>query len=75
MKVVGFEKRLVKSKQTGNEYEAALIYVEEQNSRGAGMRTESIFTTADRVPGTLQIGSEIRILYNRWGRVESIEVV
>lgn len=75
MKVVGFEKRLTKSKTTGNEYEAAIIYVEEANTRGSGMRTESIFTTSDRVPGSLQLGSEIRVLYNRWGRVESIEVI
>ena len=75
MKVVGMEKRKVKSKRTGNEYDAATIYMEEPCKNGFGVRTESVFTTVERVDNRIQLGSEVRIVYNRFGSVESIDLV
>ena len=75
MKVVGFEKKTLKSKKTGNEFNSATVYLEEPCKNGVGMRTESVFTFEDRVPDDLKIGSEVKVLYNRYGSVESIEIL
>lgn len=75
MKVVGYEVRESTSKKTGTKYQAAILYLEEPLKNGRGMRTESIYTLAERIPPDVTIGTEIRVLYNRYGSVESVEIV
>lgn len=75
MKVIGMRKFEYTSKRTGNKYSAANIYCSYEAADTLGVRCESVFLAADKVPGSLQLGSEINILYNRFGNVESIELV
>lgn len=75
MKVIGMRKFEYTSKKSGNKYQSANIYCTYESPDTLGLRCESVFLSADKVPGDLQIGSEIRVLYNRFGNVEALEMV
>lgn len=75
MKVIGMRKFEYTSKRTGNKYTAGNIYCSYEANDTLGVRCESVFLSADKIPGDLQIGSEINVLYNRFGNVEAIEMV
>lgn len=75
MKVIGMRKFEYTSKKSGIKYQSANIYCTYESSDTLGLCCESVFLSADKVPGELQIGSEIRVIYNRFGSVDAIEMV
>lgn len=78
MKVVGKQAVDYKSKKTGNPVTGVTLHCTVPNDRVNGLAVETIFISgkseqyeaADKLP----LGSEIIILYNRYGQVDDIRV-
>ena len=75
MNVVGMRKFDYTSKRSGESYAAATLFCTEQRKNVVGMACFDLFCHADIVPPELSIGDEVKCLYNRFGGVESIEIV
>ena len=75
MKVVGMRKFLYTSKKTGSTYPAANLFCTEERNNVNGVAAFDLFVNAERVPGDLQVGSEIVCFYNRFGSIEEIRLV
>lgn len=75
MKVIGMRKFEYTSKKTGNTFPAANLYVTEERNNVVGLSCFDIFVRAELVPPELTVGDEVRCSYNRFGRVESIDLV
>lgn len=73
--VVGIRRAERTSKQTGKPYSGINLYCTYESPSIDGLGVENFFAMADRVPPGIRIGSIVRPLYNRWGKIESIEVV
>lgn len=75
MKVVGMRKFLYTSKKTGRTYPAANLFCTEERNNVNGVASFDLFVNAERVPGDVQVGSEIVCFYNRFGSIEEIRLV
>lgn len=74
MKVIGMKEQERTSKSTGRSYMAVYLHCtyEDRSVRGQGV--ERLFCMKEAVAPGINIGDEIRVLYNRFGNVESVEL-
>ena len=75
MKVIGMRKFDYKSKRTGETYPAANLFCTEERKDVAGLACFDLFCKAELVPPDLSVGDDAKCFYNRFGGVESIEIV
>lgn len=75
MKVIGMRKFEYTSKKSGRTFPAANLYVTEERDNVVGLSCFDLFVRAEIVPPDLTVGDEVRCFYNRFGSVESIDVV
>lgn len=75
MNVIGMRKFEYKSKRSGEIYPAANLYCTEDRKGVAGKACFDLFCKAELVPGDLAVGDEVRVFYNRFGSVESMEII
>lgn len=76
MKILGIEQVNYTSKKTGRDVHAVRLYCSEPARNVQGVRVDTLFVPQvifDSV--AVQVGDEIRPLYNRFGRVEAVEVL
>lgn len=76
MKILGIENVNYTSKKTGRDIHAVRLHCSESARNVQGERVETLFVPQvvfDSTP--VQVGDEIRPLYNRFGRVEAVEVL
>lgn len=78
VKVVGKQNVDYMSKKTNQQVTGITLHIIGQNSRVEGMAVDTIFVSGKSATfntvASLPIGSEIDVLYNRWGNVETVEV-
>jgi len=73
--VIGIRRAERTSKKTGNKYIGVNLFCTYESQSVEGLGTESFFATAANVPPEVHVGSIIRPYYNRFGSIESFEVV
>lgn len=75
-KLIGFRRFQYKRKSDGQMVDACNLYVTFTGGKDVvGEACEAIFCKSDCVPKGLQVGDSVRIYYNRFGGVETVEVV
>lgn len=75
MKVIGIRRFPYTSKRTGETYPACNLFCTETRRNVEGEACFDLFCRAELVPDVLMVGDEVHCSYNRFGSVESIEVV
>lgn len=78
--IVGIEKTKFKPKDSENEIEGATFYVTAPFSpgRGEGNRTDRFFMTVEKMSTlafTPAVGQTIELLFNKWGKVETLRLI
>lgn len=75
VKCIGIRRFDYTSKKTGQTYPAASIFCTEERKNVAGLAAFDLFVRQELLPDDIIPGSELRVSYNRFGGVESIEVL
>lgn len=75
MQVVGIRKVHYVSKKTGREVFGTEFHVTENRQDTIGLATEKVFCGSKVQTEHISVGNEIRVLYNRFGQVDFIEVI
>ena len=78
-KIVGTQDTAFKTKD-GQMMEGKTVYTEQSipPGRGAGYRTDKFFLSAAKLAALdfqPSVGDTVQVLYNRWGRVQTIRLV
>ena len=72
-KVIGYRYFDYTSRKTGRTYPAVTVYLVEDLANGVGQSCFDVFMPSDRLGGYQPaLNDEVRIMYNRYGSVESI---
>lgn len=72
MKIVGIKHSTIKFKD-GNQVTGYNLFLSEPREGVQGVATESVFVSDQRIaPYSPVLGDNVRIYYNRWGKVESV---
>lgn len=78
MKVVGIQRNMNFKAQDGNQVTGMNIYLTQEKHNVEGVATDKVFVSSTKECyaslANLKIGSEVQLLYNRWGKVESVIV-
>ena len=74
-KVIGFQKIDFKDQKTGNQVQGYSLFVTSapDNDKIVGTKCEKIFIASQYVDYVPALGDDIMILYNRYGKVSSIQ--
>lgn len=72
--VGGIQKITGTSKKTGNPYSGFRLYCEEDRKNVDGHACYNLYVSDDKFPAGLMVGDQIRVCYNRFGKIDSIEV-
>jgi hypothetical protein len=75
MKVIGIGRSNRTSKTTGREYTAVNVYCTYGMNGIDGLACEAVFCTSAAVPDGIKVGDRVRVLYNKFGHVEKVEIV
>jgi len=75
MKVIGIKEQERTSKSTGNKYTAVYLHCTYPDKNMQGQGVERLFCKKENVAPNIRIGDEIKVSYNRFGNVESVEKV
>lgn len=73
MKFVGVRFGDRVSKTTGNTYKAANVYLTYKANNIDGVGTTEVFCKADSIQLDVNIGDEVNVFYNKYGKVDKIE--
>lgn len=73
MKIIGIRYGDRTSKTTGNIYRAANVYLTFAGRNIDGLGCKEIFCKADSIDSDVSIGDEVNVLYNQYGKVDTIE--
>ncbi len=76
MKYVGFMKSSFKDRNSGREVEFAKIYVTYEKAGVVGQKAEELKCSVALVPDLekLELGTEIELMYDRYGRAQNVVV-
>lgn len=74
MKVIGISEQERTSKTTQRSYIAVYLHCTYDDKRVRGQGVERLFCMKEAVSPNIGIGDEIKVLYNRFGNVESVEL-
>lgn len=73
-KLVGFRRFQYKRKSDGQIVDACNLYITYPgNVDVVGEVAETIFCKSELVPNDLKVGDNLRVYYNRFGSVESVD--
>lgn len=73
-KLVGFRRFQYKRKSDGQVVDACNLYITYPGNVGVvGEVAETIFCKSELVPNDLKVGDNLRVYYNRFGSVESVD--
>lgn len=61
-------------KDTGKAYSGYRVYCEEDRKNVDGHACYNLYVSDNKFPAGLMVGDQIRVCYNRFGKVDSIEV-
>lgn len=75
MEVIGIRNVHYVSKKTGREVFGTELHVTEKRQDTIGLATDKIFCGGKVEVNHVSIGNEIRVLYNRFGQVDFVEVI
>lgn len=75
--VVGFRSVNFKDKQTGNPVNGFSLYLQRDplDDRVQGQEVDKIFISSEYVRYSPELGDEIVLIYNKYGKISSIQVV
>lgn len=75
MKVIGYQHKTLNFKD-GNSIEGYFLYLDTNNPNVVGIETERIFLSDKKADGYHpQLEDEIKVFYNRYGKVDSVLLV
>ena len=75
MKVIGIREQERTSKSTGRSYMAVYLHCSFKDKNIEGLGVERLFCMKENCDPDIKIGDEIKVMYNRFGNVESVEKV
>lgn len=74
MEIVGIKRSKWTPKDGGNEIAGYNLYLCYEHDDVEGMATDRIFVSDKKLQGYVpKVGDYVRVLYNRWGKVDLIE--
>lgn len=73
LEVVGFARSHFKPQDSGNEITGWNIYTQSEDDNVTGVRTERFYLNDGKCDYVPALGDCIRVLYNRYGKVDAIE--
>lgn len=75
MEIIGLKKSSFKPKDSDQEIKGVTLYLTEERDGVEGLAADHVFVSDKKLgPYLPAVGDEVRIFYNRWGKVDEIQV-
>lgn len=76
MTIIGLRRRRFTPQDGGQEISGMILHMTEERDNVEGYAVEQVFVSDRRLAGYVpQLGDEVRLNYNRFGRVDSVDLI